>query len=109
MWPSAAQESSAKHGRQQKRFLMDIPKFPGVSVRAASLTAFALLILLPACSLNVKKNEKGEGEKVDIQTPVGGIHVSQDANPRDTGLPTYPGARQKEKSSQHDGNNANVN
>jgi len=86
---------------------MRIPKFPGVSVAIAA--AFSLLVLLPACSLNVKKNEKGEGEKVDIQTPVGGIHVSQDANPRDTGLATYPGARQKEKSSQHDGNNANVN
>jgi hypothetical protein len=86
---------------------MRIPKFPGVSVAIAA--AFSLLVLLPGCSLNVKKNEKGEGEKVDIQTPVGGIHVSQDANPRDTGLATYPGARQKEKSSQHDGNNANVN
>ena len=86
---------------------MRIPKFPGVSVAIAA--TFSLLFLLPACSLNVKKNEKGEGEKVDIQTPVGGIHVSQDANPRDTGLATYPGARQKEKSSQHDGNNANVN
>ncbi|PYX25048.1 MAG: hypothetical protein DMG82_06375 [Acidobacteria bacterium] len=86
---------------------MRIPKFPGVSVAIAA--AFSLLFLLPACSLNVKKNEKGEGEKVDIQTPVGGIHVSQDANPRDTGLATYPGARPKEKSSQHDGNNANVN
>jgi hypothetical protein len=86
---------------------MRIPKFPGVSVAIAA--AFSLLVLLPACSLNVKKNEKGEGEKVDIQTPVGGIHVSQDANPRDTGLATYPGARPKEKSSQHDGNNANVN
>ena len=86
---------------------MRIPKFPGVRVAIAA--AFSLLFLLPACSLNVKKNEKGEGEKVDIQTPVGGIHVSQDANPRDTGLATYPGARPKEKSSQHDGNNANVN
>ena len=86
---------------------MRIPKFPGVSLAIAA--AFSLLVLLPACSLNVKKNEKGEGEKVDIQTPVGGIHVSQDANPRDTGLATYPGARPKEKSSQHDGNNANVN
>ena len=54
---------------------MRIPKFPGVRVAIAA--AFSLLVLLPACSLNVKKNEKGEGEKVDIQTPVGGIHVSQ--------------------------------
>jgi hypothetical protein len=85
---------------------MRIPRFPGVSI--AIPTALAILVLLPACSLNVKKNEKGEGEKVDIQTPVGGIHVSQDANPRDTGLPTYPGARPKEKT-KNDGNNANVN
>lgn len=87
---------------------MRIPKLPGVSLRVAIPAALAVLVLLPACSLNVKKNEKGGGEKVDIQTPVGGIHVSQDANARDTGLPTYPGARPKEKT-KNDGNNANVN
>ena len=76
----------------------------------AIAAAFSLLVRLPACSLNVKKNEKGEGEKVDIQTPVGGIHVSQDANrARHRAWRHIRGRVEKEKSSQHDGNNANVN
>jgi hypothetical protein len=63
--------------------------------------------MFSACSVNVKKSKNGDDKNVDIQTPVGGIHVSKDADARDTGLPVYPGARVKEKAS-HD-NNANVN
>jgi hypothetical protein len=80
--------------------------------RAASFTlagVLAALIALPACSVNVKKSDNGEDKKVDIETPVGGIHVSKDAAARDTGLPTYPGAREKEKGSNGEGSNANVN
>jgi hypothetical protein len=70
----------------------------------------AVLILLPACSVNVKKGESGDDKKVDIETPVGGIHVSKDADARDTGLPVYPGARPKEKrDNDHDETSANVN
>jgi hypothetical protein len=69
----------------------------------------AALMVLPACSLNVKKSDKGEDKRVDIETPVGGIHVSKDAAPRDTGLPPYPGAREKEKGSNGPDSNANVN
>jgi hypothetical protein len=66
------------------------------------------LFVLPACSLNVKKGENGEDKKVDIQTSMGGIHVDKDADVRDTGLPVYPGARQKPKGD-HDESGANVN
>jgi len=70
--------------------------------------AAAALLLLPACSVNVKKGESGEDKKVDIETPVGGIHVDKGADPRDVGLPVYPGARPKEKGA-HDESSANVN
>ena len=72
------------------------------------LPALALLFLLPACSLNVKKGDNGEDKKVDIQTPLGGIHVDKEADVRDVGLPVYPGARQKPKGD-HDESSANVN
>ena len=36
----------------------------------------AIVLLLPACSVNVKKEKDGDDKQVDIQTPVGGIHVS---------------------------------
>jgi hypothetical protein len=75
----------------------------------ALLIAVSALVLLSACSVNVKKEKNGEEKQVDINTPVGGIHVSKDAEASDTGLPVYPGARLREKDSDHDNSSANVN
>ncbi len=77
-------------------------RLPGFSVIAAAL------LLLVACSVNVKKDNNGEDKNVDITTPFGGIHVNNDADARDTGLPVYPGARVKPKSGDHDQKSANV-
>jgi hypothetical protein len=73
---------------------------------ALILTGF---MALPACSINVKKDDKGQDKKVDIETPVGGIHVSKGADARDTGLPIYPGARQKDDDENGEEKSANVN
>jgi len=71
--------------------------------------AVTSLMALPACSINVKKDDNGQDEKVDIETPVGGIHVSKGADARDTGLPIYPGARQKDDDKDGEEKSANVN
>ena len=73
--------------------------------------AFAILttLLLPACSVNVKKRENGEDKQVDIDTPVGGIHVSKGADVADVGLTVYPGARLKQKGTDGEEKSANVN
>jgi hypothetical protein len=76
--------------------------------KIAALVA-AALILLPACSVNVKKNENGGDKNVDIKTPLGEIHVDKRADARDTGLSVYPGARQSQDGDDHDDKNANVN
>ncbi len=77
------------------------------------LSSFLLLatalLLLTACSVNVKKDNNGEDKNVDITTPFGGIHVNNNADARDTGLPVYPGARLKPKNGDHDEKSANVN
>lgn len=65
--------------------------------------------LLPACSVNVQKEKNGEDKKVDIDTPLGGIHVSKDVDLADVGIPVYPGARQKQKDSSGSDKSANVN
>jgi hypothetical protein len=72
--------------------------------------AFGALLTLPGCSVNVKKDGEGKENKVDIETPMGGLHVAQDVDVRDVGLPVYPGARRKEKNND-DGNenSAHVN
>ncbi len=67
------------------------------------------LALLPACSINVKKEQNGKDKQVDISTPVGGIHVSKQADATDVGLPLYPGARLNQKESNGEDKSANVN
>jgi len=59
--------------------------------------------------VNVKKSANGEDKKVDIETPMGGIHVDKSADARDTGLPVYPGAKQKaEEKNGHESANVNI-
>lgn len=74
----------------------------------AIVLATVALMALPACSINVKKAENGDDKKVDIETPMGGIHVSKNADPRDTGLPVYPGAHPKNPDKSGDEKSANV-
>lgn len=63
------------------------------------LAAIASFFILSACSVNVKKPADGEkGDKqVDIQTPMGDLHVNEGADVRDVGLSVYPGAKPKPK------------
>lgn len=79
------------------------------AVRVWTLLAAMGGLLLPACSVNVKKEANGQDKQVDIKTPVGGIHVSKGADVRDTGLDLYPGSRPKQNDSGDDSKNANVN
>jgi len=65
--------------------------------------------VLLACSVNVKDHDGGKNSKVDINTPIGGIHVSEDVDARDTGLAVYPGARKKQKTNDGEEKGANVN
>jgi hypothetical protein len=74
-----------------------------------STFVIASILVLSACSVNVKKERNGEDKQVDIKTLAGGIHVSNDADVMDTGLTVYPGARVKPRNSSHDSKSANVN
>jgi len=72
-----------------------------------SACAFIVLALLAGASgCNISKHgEKGK-EEVDIETPVGSIHVNHPMSASDTGLPAYPGARPSQDS--HDAKSANI-
>lgn len=81
-----------------------------VSMGLALGALLVALCALPACSINVDKGENKEGAKqVDIQSPVGDLHVSDKADIRDTGLSVYPGATPAPKESSDDEKSANVN
>ena len=79
-------------------------------MRALGILAIAAAVTIAAaCTVNVKKNDNGENKNVDINTPFGGIHVNNNADARDTGLPVYAGARLKKKDNSGDDKSANVN
>jgi hypothetical protein len=80
-------------------------------VGALSLGAlFMALCVVSACSIDVNKDGKTEGSKhVDIKSPVGDLHVSEQADIRDAGLSLYPGAKPAPKENSDDEKSANVN
>jgi hypothetical protein len=82
-------------------------KFLGLR-SVSCLAAILTLLVLCACSVNVKKEQNGQDKQVDISTPMGGIHVSKGADAADTGLAVYPGARLKPEASEHGDKSANV-
>jgi len=69
----------------------------------------AALCLLPACSVSVKDKNSEGAKHVDIQSPVGDLHVSEQADMRDSGLSVYPGAKPAPKDNSDDEKSANVN
>jgi hypothetical protein len=71
---------------------------------------FAALCILPACSINVDKDANKEGAKhVDIKSPMGDLHVSEQADVRDAGLSVYPGAKPAPRENSDNEKSANVN
>ena len=73
-----------------------------------AIVALTALFVLAACSVNVKKNDEGKDKNVDIKTPFGEIHVDKGADVKDTGLPVYAGAREKQSTGENDEKSANV-
>jgi hypothetical protein len=69
----------------------------------------AALCILPACSINANDSDKDGEKHVDIKSPVGDLHVSEQADIRDAGLTVYPGAKPAPKDNSNDKKSANVN
>jgi hypothetical protein len=70
---------------------------------------FAALCVLPACSINTNKSGADGGKNVDIKSPMGDLHVSEQADIRDAGLTLYPGAKPAPKEDSDNQKSANVN
>lgn len=75
-------------------------------VKALGLLLIAGLLVLPGCT--VQKDERDGNKNVKVETPVGGVHVSTQADVKDVGLALYPGATPHSNSSE-DSSTANVN
>jgi hypothetical protein len=79
------------------------------SAHVPAASGLAALLILSACSVNVKKEANGQDKQVDINTLMGGVHVSKQADVSDVGLAVYPGAHLKPEDSGHSDKSANVN
>ncbi|HEV2113887.1 MAG TPA: hypothetical protein VGR50_07025 [Terriglobales bacterium] len=73
---------------------------------AAALAALVLFAL--GCSISDRKNDRGS-EDAEIRTPVGGMKVQTNIDPKDVGLTVYPGARLKPSEDSDKDKSANVN
>lgn len=78
-------------------------------LRIASILPLAALVLLVVgCVVNERKNERGS-EDAEIRTPVGGMKVQTNIDPKDVGLAVYPGAKLKPSEDNDKEKSANVN
>jgi len=66
--------------------------------------AAACRILFPVCAAAQNSGDKN----FDVRSSVGDLHARSDADPREVGLPVYPGARVKRDDTSNDKNSANL-
>jgi hypothetical protein len=73
-------------------------------LRPAGLIAgLAAALTLGGCRVQVDKGANGEEKNVQVDTPLGGIHVHTDqTTAADLGLPVYPGSQLLKGDDQHD-------
>jgi hypothetical protein len=69
----------------------------------------AAICVFPACSINANDKSESGDKHVDIKSPVGDLHVSEQADIRDAGLALYPGAKPAPEDDGDDKKSANVN
>lgn len=80
-----------------------------LSVAGALVFALFALIVLAGCSVSEQHSADNKDKKVEIKTPFGEMKVNTgDVDVKDTGLPSYPGAR-RVANDEHDSSAANVN
>ncbi len=76
------------------------------SLSAASLIAALCMFSAPAASAQNNPDDQDKG--VDVKSSVGDLHMGNDGNPREVGLPVYPGARIRKDIASKDNSNANL-
>ncbi len=79
---------------------------PCTSPRLIAVLLFAA-VLLRLAGCNVHKQGEGKNEKVDINTPIGSLHINKQPDPKEIGLPLYPGATPASEKSD-EGANVNI-
>lgn len=87
---------------------MNLRSTLSVSMLPLLLLVVSTGFLLAACSSNARNEANGQNSQLNIETPVGGVHVGNPVTPEDLGIAIYPGARLKEKDSSDKSANVNI-
>jgi hypothetical protein len=85
----------------------ELRRYAGVHLSLFGLVA--VLLMLPGCSIDAHDKGKNGEARVDIKSPVGDLHVSEQADIHDAGISLYPGAKPAPKDDSDDKKSANVN
>ncbi len=91
------------------RAFSELAPVPKQGAKLSLVALAAALAFLPACSIDAHDKNKNGDAHVDIKSPIGDLHVSEDADIRDAGLSVYPGAKPAPKDGTEDKKSANVN
>jgi len=83
----------------------DEPKRRGIWIAPALALAMSFML---GCTISERDNERGSKD-TEIRTPVGGMRVQTNIDPKDVGLAVYPGARLKPSEDSDNDKSANVN
>lgn len=82
---------------------------PNAIAKLALGALFVFSCVLPACTVHTSDQGKDGEKQVDIKSPMGDLHVSEQVDIRDSGLTIYPGAKPAPKDDGDDKKSANVN
>jgi hypothetical protein len=80
-----------------------------VATKLALGALWAAICIFSACTIDANDKSADGNKHVDIKSPIGDLHVSEDADIRDAGLTLYPGAKPAPKDDGDDKKSANVN
>jgi hypothetical protein len=69
--------------------------FQSTVSRSILVVAFAAAVAISSLAAQEQKPDSSQDKKLDVRSPVGDLHLGDDADARKTGLPLYPGARLK--------------
>lgn len=76
--------------------------------RLSFLAGFFILLILTASNAAAQETDDGESKHLDVKSSLGDLHLGSDADPRETGLPVYPGARLRKHDDSRNGANLSV-
>jgi hypothetical protein len=78
----------------------------GMACQLVFVTAFVMLVTLSSLNVAAQTENGNQDKHLDIRSSSGDLHLGNDADARDAGLPLYPGARIRH--TDQDKNSANL-